>query len=150
MKCPETHYVRIEQLSSDVQHCLADLFNCTQYVSWGISALFLYFPTLCRTCSRITLQPSLLLSVYPFSNYPTEISYFTSFSYFYCCVLTSLSFILSFPSFLFLLLLHLTACLPHPSYHLTLPCIFILPSSILYLLFLFSCVSHFSEDGNAQ
>lgn len=62
---------------------------------------FLYFRTSCGTCSRIILQRSVLLSIYPLSNYPIEFSYFTSFSYFHCCFLTFLSFILSFPSFLF-------------------------------------------------
>jgi len=62
---------------------------------------FLYSPTSCGTFGRIILQRSLLLSIYSFCNYPTEISYFTSFSYFHFCVLTSLSFILSFPPFLF-------------------------------------------------
>jgi len=75
----------------------------------------LYFPKSCGTCGRITLQRFLLLSIYPSSNYPTEISYFTSFSYFHCCVLTSLSFILSFPSFLFFFLFAASHSVPSPS-----------------------------------
>jgi hypothetical protein len=66
-----------------------------------LAEVFVLFFVLCGTCGRIILQRSLLLSIYTSSNYPTEISYYTSFSHFHCCVLTSLSFILSSPSFLF-------------------------------------------------